>query len=53
MTMDKQEKGFSNDLKKLINLYCLEFDLPISSMIGLLEEIKLEMIMSELEKEND
>lgn len=53
MTIEKQEERFSNDLKKLINTYCLEFDLPISAMIGLLEEVKLEMIMSELEKQNE
>lgn len=54
MNQNQQQDAFSEELYKLINRFTDEYDLTVPSIVGVIEVIKLELMMSciEIDDEN-
>jgi hypothetical protein len=51
MTDTEQIQAFADDLKRVIDRYRAEFNLPLASAIGTLEVIKLELFAEQTREE--
>lgn len=47
MTQEEQQDAFANDLWALIDRYRDQFDLTVASAIGVIETVKMQVLMEE------
>lgn len=53
MTQEQQQEAFASELWSLIDRYIDNFDLTVSSAIGVLETVKMQLFMNETTSQED
>ena len=47
MTNAEQIEAFASDIQRVIDRYRMEFDLSLAAAVGVLETVKMELVMEE------